>query len=722
MKFPVAVLLFALLAFSLARAADPAVSLEGPENDPYLAYETMDDPGVLEWIRAENEKTQRQLQGDPRYGERFEFILGELDSLDRLVVPSIYRDTDTVLNFWRDADHPQGIVRESTLEKFFDGRADWQTILDFDELSREEGKTWVYSGVQRVWGVFRHGMIALSDGGKDAVEYREYDYVLKRFIPDGFSLPESKSSVRWLDADTLLVASAVDPDDRTESGYPGVVKIWKRGAPFSDAETLFTSEPGDMAVSTRLYSRGDGKRPVHVVTRQIDFYNDQSFLYADGNLTEIRIPSDASLLGFHKGHAFVWLKSDWEQDGRVYVRDSLIHFPAKQMTADAKDIRVLYEPAPRRAFQDFDLTDGYVYLSYLEDVQPRVVQYEMNPDGGWTSRPLPLDPNETARVVAAPRDRGFLLFVQAGFLKPATLYRLDEKTFEKTSVQALPARFDAERYAVSQEFAVSADGTRVPYFVVRGKDTPLDGDNPVLQYGYGGFMSSLLPVYSPIQERCWLRDGGVFVMANIRGGSEYGPDWHEQALKENRPRAFEDFIAVSEDLIRKKYTSPARLGIEGGSNGGLLVAAVMVMRPDLYNAVVCEVPLLDMLRFHKLPPGASWIGEYGNPDVPKDRQALLSWSPYQNLRPPLEKGAPYPVPFIATSTKDDRVHPGHARKFAKRLEEFGCDFLYYEELEGGHSGNANSRLAAKMEAMKWVYLYQRLAAGKSASGEPEAGD
>lgn len=687
----------------------------GDSVDPYLALENLDAPEALAWVERENERTIARLRTDGRFREFDEYILGEMNSQDRLVVPSLYRDTDVVFNFWRDADNPQGIVRESTLGKFFAGNPEWRTVLDLDALSGAEGKTWVFGGTRRLWDDYRKGMIALSDGGKDASEYREFDFGAGDFVEGGFFLPESKSRVTWFDADTLLVSSALTEDDRTESGYPRTVRIWKRGTPVSEAAVLYSCEKSDLSAGAGRYATG-GDEPLFVVTRSVDFYNSEYFLYRNGGLDRVHIPSDSQLLGFHRGLAFVWLKSDWNIGEQTFRQDALVHFPMAQLTLDdgAKDVRVFYEPVPGTAFQDAVLTDGYVYLSYLEDVRSRIEQLRLDEaTGEWSRRELPLNDMETAGLVSAPREKGFVLLIQEGFTSPTTLYRLDEDSFEKTRLQAFPSRFDPDAYAVRQEFAASADGARVPYFVVHRKGLELNGDNPVLQYGYGGFMVSLLPDYLPIQERCWLRDGGVYVLANIRGGGEYGPSWHEAALKRLRPRAFEDFIAVSEDLLRKGYTRPERLGIEGGSNGGLLAGAAMIRRPDLYGAVVIEVPLLDMLRFHELPPGASWLGEYGNPDDPGDREILRSYSPYQNLR----KGVEYPPPLIVTSTKDDRVHPGHARKFARRLEEFGRDFYYYEELDGGHSGRANNALTAKREAMKWVYLHQRLMDAGEKNGE-----
>jgi prolyl oligopeptidase len=405
----------------------------------------------------------------------------------------------------------------------------------------------------------------------------------------------------------------------------------------------------------------------------------------------------------HKGNAFIWLKSDWVHGGETFKQGSIVYCPYPDLTAEDKTVAVFYEPVANSSFASLGLTYEYAYLTINEDVQTKIFQYELK-DGDWFRKELPLAAFSVAEVISAPQEKGFIIYEESSFLKPPQLYHLDEKTFVKTLLQSLPERFAASDYEVNQYFAESADKTRVPYFIIHKKGLAANGKAPVLQYGYGGFLETLLPKYMPIAEYCWLRHGGVYVIANIRGGGEYGPPWHEQALGVNRHKAFEDFIAVSEDLIKRGITGPEFLGIMGGSNGGLLTGTVMVMRPDLYNAAIIEVPLLDMLRYHLLPPGASWIGEYGDPEDPDVALAIRAYSPYQNLK----NGVQYPAPFLVTSSKDDRVHPGHARKVAKRLEEYGQDFYYYEDLEGGHGGDANLEQVARTMALEYLYLWERL--------------
>ncbi len=694
-----------LLAISLQLHA-VAAEANGPAADPYLEYENVDSPLALAWVKEENAKTLRRLAGDPLYRDNYQYILKELNADDRIVVPSLYRNSEVVRNFWRDDAHPQGYIRQTDLEHFFAKDYRWRTVLDIDALSKAEGKTWVLGGSNYPYKRNDLAMLALSDGGKDAEEYREYNFVKQEFVKDGFFLPESKSGLTWLDPDTLLVSSAFGEDEVTESGYPRIVKKWKRGTPFAEAETIFSVGKEDLRAGAGLIEIADDRLELLLV-RIIDFYNYENFLYDDGKMRKLLIPSDASFMGVYRGQAILSLKTDWETGGKVFRKGSVIHCPYEDLVKEEKDLCLLYEPAANSAVEDLSHSRDYLYLTITEDVKSRIFQYEFA-GGAWSKKEVPLAPMSAAYVTSVPRDKGFILFHETGFLHPPQLFRLDEKSFEKTLVQSLPARFNPDDYRVSQHFATSLDGTKVPYFSVHRKDLVPDGNNPVLQYGYGGFMNTELPGYHSVAEHTWMRKGGVYVVANIRGGGEYGPAWHDVAVGAGRHKSFEDFIAVSEDLVKRGVTSPKHLGILGGSNGGLLVGAVMVMRPDLYNAAVIQAPLLDMLRYHKLPPGASWMGEYGNPDDPAVAPAIRAYSPYQNLR----KGVTYPAPFLATSAKDDRVHPGHARKFAKRLEEYGQDFYYYEELEGGHSGSANYDMMAKTSALVWVYLTRRLMPGE----------
>lgn len=692
--------LFAVLLACILLASSVSVAAE--EEDPYLEFEKIDSPQAVAWIERQNAKTLERLAGGERYRDFNAFVLDQFNAKDRIIYPSFYTGSEKVRNFWRDAENPQGVVRETTVEAFMSGNYDWQILLDLDALSREEGKTWVYGSVTYPFRRNDVGMLGLSDGGKDATELREYNYIEKSFVENGFALPESKSDVTWLDADTLLIASTFGEEDQTTSGYPRVIRLWKRDTAFAEAETVFSGEKEDMLVGSSLLEIEPG-RAVTIFLRYIDFYTTEYYLYENGTATRILIPTDANFLGVHKGNALIWLKSDWEQGGKTFKQGSAVYCPYAELTSEDKTVSVFYEPAANSAFEDLRLTYEYAYLTINEDVRSRIFQYRLT-DGTWSKKELPLTPFSTASVTSAPNEKGFILYQEAGFLHSTHLYRLDEKTLARTLVQSLPERFDASAYEVNQYFAESADKTRIPYFIVHKKGMAADGKNPVLQYGYGGFLETMLPGYLPITEHCWLRYGGVHVVANIRGGGEYGPAWHKQAVGVNRHKAFEDFIAVSEDLIKRGITEPRHLGIQGGSNGGLLTGAVMVMRPELYNAVIIQVPLLDMLRYHLLPPGASWMGEYGDPRDPEIARALRAYSPYQNLK----KDVQYPVPLIVTSSKDDRVHPGHARKFAKRLEEYGQDFYYYEDMEGGHSGDANPEQVARTITLEYMYLWNRL--------------
>jgi prolyl oligopeptidase len=701
MKMNPAVVALLFIALCVCLLADVSTLLAAEEEDPYLEYEKIDSPEAVSWIKLQNDKTFKRLAGGDRYRDFYSYILGQLNAKDRIVSPSFYVDSDIVRNFWRDEEHPQGIVQETTVAGFMSGNYNWQTILDLDALSREDGKTWVYGSTIYPFLCNDIGLLVLSDGGTDATEIREYNYIEKRFVKDGFTLPASKSGVNWLDVDTLLVASAFMDDDQTTSGYPRVIKLWKRNTPFSDAKTIFSGEKEDMSVGSNFLEI-EPARAVTIIYRGINYYSFELYLYENGETSRILIPNDADLLGVHKGNALIRLKSDWVQQGQTFKQGSIVYFPYTDLTSENKTIGVFYEPTANNSFDNLALTYEYAYLTINENVQTKIFQYELS-DNAWSRKELPVAAFSTASVTNAPEEKGFILYQESGFLSPPQLYRLDEKSLAKTLLQSLPERFAASAYEVNQYFAESADKTRVPYFIVHKKGLAADSKAPVLQYGYGGFLANLLPYYSPVIEYCWLRHGGVYVVANIRGGGEYGPSWHAQAIGVNRHKAFEDFIAVSEDLIKRGITSPGLLGIQGESNGGLLTGAVMVMRPDLYSAAIIGVPLLDMLRYHLLPPGASWIGEYGDPRDPDVALALRAYSPYQNLK----KGVQYPVPLLITSSKDDRVHPGHARKFAKRLEEYGRDFYYYEDLEGGHSGDANLEQVARTTALEYLYLWER---------------
>lgn len=671
-------------------------------DDPYLQYEEVYNADVLAWARTENQKTFDRLKARPEYQETYEKVLSYMNSKDRIVGVSFYAKTDIVRNFWQDAVNPQGVLRQSTQEKYFAKDPQWETILDIDLLGKTEGKRWVYAGTTYPIGNSQIGLIKLSDGGKDAAVYREFDFAKREFVKDGFELPESKNKVDWLDENTLMVSDALTPENQTTSGYPRVIKIWKRGTPYSEAQTIYEGSRDDLTVATwRIKVTDTQKETLLIVTK--DFYNSETYVLRNGQRIPLQVPTNSNWVTTFKGRVFLMLKSDWTLDGQTFKQGSIVHFDFNEFLETKSGVQLFLEPIKNGTVESISSSDNFVYVQTLEDVKTRIYQYSFE-NGKWSKKTLPIPDFGSAYLNSSPDDGGFVLYTYQSFLVPSTLYKMDEKTLQTTVVKSLPPRFDSSQYKVEQHFATSKDGTRVPYFMISGKNIKLDGKNPTLQYGYGGFEISRTPSYMASEEFGWLRHGGVYVLTNIRGGGEYGPAWHQAALKHNRHKAFEDFIAISEDLITKGVTSPEHLAIEGGSNGGLLTGTVVTMRPDLYNGAIIQVPLLDMLRYHKLLAGASWMGEYGNPDIPADRQYLLTYSPYQNLKPDVK----YPEVFLMTSTADDRVHPGHARKFAKRLSEYGNPYLYYENIEGGHGGSANNDQSAQSFALKKMYLLEKL--------------
>jgi len=547
-------------------------------------------------------------------------------------------------------------------------------------------------------------MVNLSDGGKDAVVRREFNSKTKTFVEDGFVTEESKGAMAWLDKDTMMVGVDFGAGTMTDSGYPMVAKIWKRGTPLSQAVEIGRGEKTDVGYWPGVLELSDGRREA-MVSRSVTFYDSETFwVKRDGDATELvkfPIPSKSDLGAEFKGQMLLSLNEDW----RGYKTGDLVSFAIDDFMADGqiKDVHLVYSPDAKSSMNGYGVTKSKVLMSLSKDVKGSAHAFDW--DGkAWTSSQLDFPANGAVNI-GATNDKEDIAFISSeSFLTPNTLWTYDSAAGQKTQAKSLPSWFDADSMVSEQFFATSTDGTKVPYFVVRNKDTKMDGSNPTLLYGYGGFEISLNPSYSATRGKLWLERGGVYVLANIRGGGEYGPKWHQAGLKTDRQKIYDDFISVAEDLIAKNITAPKHLGVEGGSNGGLLTGVMYTQRPDLFNAAIVAVPLLDMMRFHKLLAGASWMGEYGDPDDAMEGKFLRSISPYHNIDP----DADYPEVFFLTSTKDDRVHPGHARKAAKRMEDQGHDFLYYENIDGGHSAAANLKETAKRLALQHIYLLQKL--------------
>lgn len=678
----------------------------GQTNEDHLYLEEVLGEQALAEVGAWNERTLDRLTADPRFTKMQSDALEILNSKDK--IPYVSFRGGEVHNFWQDANSVRGVWRKSTLDSYLTDNTAWETVLDFDKLAADEGKNWVYKGNSCLSPDYEICMINLSDGGKDAVVRREFNTKTKTWVKDGFVTEESKGTLSWLDADHVVVGVDFGEGTMTDSGYPMVAKLWKRGTPLTSAVELGRGEQSDVGYWPGTFELSDGTREI-VISRSKTFYTSEVFWVPvkDGVAqTPIMfpIPEKSSLGSEFKGQVLLSLNEDW----RGFKNGDLVSFAMSDFMEDGEisDVTLVYSPDEKSSMNGYGVTKSKVLMSISTDVVSRAYAFDFN-DGAWTSTPLDFPKNGSVSI-GATNDKEDVAFVSSeSFLTPDTLWTYNTATGEKAAAKSLPSWFDAASMVAEQFFATSTDGTQVPYFVVRDKDIPMDGTNPTLLYGYGGFEISLNPSYSATRGKLWLENGGVYVLANIRGGGEYGPKWHQAGLKTERQKIYDDFIAVAESLIEKGITSPKHLGIEGGSNGGLLMGVMFTQRPDLFNAVICAVPLLDMLRYHKLLAGASWVGEYGSPEIAEERAFLESISPYHNIDPE----ADYPEVFFVTSTKDDRVHPAHARKVAKRMEDQGHAFLYYENIDGGHSAAANLKETAKRLALQHTYLMQKLKDG-----------
>lgn len=669
--------------------------------DPWLWLEQIDSERARAWVDARNRATEAELQADPRFAPLRERIKSILDSRDR--IPHVGVHGLWCYNFWRDAAHQRGIWRRTTLDQYRSPAPAWETVLDLDALARAEDENWVWAGVSWLQPQADRCLVSLSRGGGDAHVVREFDLATLAFVADGFILPEAKSDVAWIDRDTLFVGTDFGPGSLSESGYPRIVKAWRRGTPLAAASTVFEAASGDLAASgyhdhTPGWERG-------FVLRQVDFYTSELFWLQGARLVRIDKPSDANAFAL-RDQLIIELRSDWTTGGATYPQGALLATGFDDFLAGARVFEVLFAPSASTCLDGVAATRSALLLTVLDNVRNRITELRRE-DGRWTRREVAVPGFGALGVAALDADTSDDYFLTVtDFLHPTTLYLMRAGTDAREPLKAMPAFFEAAPYDVAQHMAISDDGTPVPYFVVARRDLEAGAPKPTLLYGYGGFEVSLKPFYSGMTGAAWLETGGTYVLANIRGGGEFGPRWHQAALRQHRQRAFDDFLAVGQDLVARGLTTPAQLGIMGGSNGGLLVGAALTQRPDLFGAVVCQVPLLDMRRYHTLLAGASWMGEYGDPDDPEDWAYLARYSPYHNVHP----GRRYPRLLLTTSTRDDRVHPGHARKMAARMLEQGHDVLYWENTEGGHAGAADNDQAARMHALTYAFLLRQLGA------------
>ena len=669
--------------------------------DPYLWLEDVEGTTALDWVRAQNADSQKALTTDPAFGKLRDDLRTILDSDAR--IPAVDKLGPFYYNFWRDKKNPAGIWRRTSMVEYRKPNPAWEVMVDLDALNLTEKANWVWHGADCLKPEYRRCLIALSRGGSDADVTREFDLSSKSWVQDGFFRAEAKGSLSWRDADSVYVGTDFGAGSMTTSGYARIAKLWHRGTPMTAAQTIYEGKTDDLAVSAFRDQTAGFQRDF--LSRALAFYNDELYLVgADGKPVKIDAPNSASKL-VHRQYLMLELREPYTAAGKTYAAGSLIATDLDAFTKGGRDFTVLFEPTERSSLAGATWTRNHLLLNVLEDVRNRITVLTPAAAGPWKREPLSGAPAFGTIELAAIDDEASddYFMTVTNYLTPTSLL-LGEVGREPETIKQLPAFFDAANLETSQHFATSKDGTRVPYFMVSAKGIKHDGSNPTLLYGYGGFEISMTPGYSAGVGRAWLTQGGVYVVANIRGGGEYGPRWHKAALRENRPRAYEDFAAVAEDLIARKITSPKHLGIQGGSNGGLLMGNMTVMYPQLFGAVVCQVPLLDMKRYSHLLAGASWMAEYGDPDKPADWAFIQTFSPYQNVR----KDVNYPPVLFTTSTRDDRVHPGHARKMMARMKEQGHDVLYYENIEGGHGGAANNEQQAFMQALSWTFLKQKL--------------
>lgn len=687
-----------LLGATMLAGAPASAQTAAMNDDPYIWLEDKDGAEALAWVKAENARTLPRLQNDPRYPVFYREALAIASAKDRIPMPSLRYGR--VLNFWRDADHPQGLWRWTTEADYANAQPAWRTLIDLDALSKAEGKKWVWKGAICLEPEERYCLVSLSEGGEDAVEYREFDLETGAFVPNGFRLPKSKQGATWVDRDTLLVSRDWGAGTMTVSSYPFVIKQVKRGQPLEAATEVFRGDAGDqLGTFASTITDAAGNRIVMISRRQ-DFFGGDKLVWTPEGVRKLEMPAKVYPAGMVDGQMVFTTSERW---GAVPA-GSVASVPVAELKAGRATPRLVFAPNARQAVEGVATTRGKLLVTYTDNVRGRAAIYTPSA-GGWSARPVALPDNASVDLAAATdrHDRAFLTVT--GFLTPTSLWSVDAAgTAAPRQVRTTPARFDAAGLTVEQFEAASTDGTKIPYFVVRRAGGGTTGAAPTIMTAYGGFEISQTPGYSGSTGKLWLERGGAYVLANIRGGGEFGPAWHEAGLKTKRQIIFDDFAAVGRDLVRRGITSADRLGIYGGSNGGLLMGVQFTQTPELWKAVTIQVPLLDMVRFEKIAAGRSWIGEYGSMDNPDEAAFLRRTSPYANIR----RDGKYPEPYIWTTTKDDRVGPQHARKFAARLKEYGLPYLFYEDLAGGHSGDADIGQGARLQALQMTYFAQKL--------------
>ena len=694
-----------LAALALSCSITAVATAAPQDNDPYLWLEDIEGPKALDWVRKENADTDKLITSRPGFEADRKRARDILDDDRQIAEPGEVMG-DVITNLWRDAANPRGLWRQSPLDAYLSGKPVWTTLIDVDALGKAEKQSWVWDGADCLAPDYRRCLVSLSPGGTDADIVREWDRTTKSFVTDGFALPQAKSSVTWENADTLLVATDYGVGSMTASGYPRIVKRWKRGTPLNSAQIVAEGDTEDVGMNVFAFTDGDKRWPM--ISRGKTFYTtDTKLPNIDGSryISSI-IPDTASIRDVIDGQLIVFLNQGWAN----IPAGSLVSLSLDDMSAD-RQVKIItaMTPTKAQAIEDVSATDNILWVKALDDVEGKLFALRRDAKTGeWNQKEIPLAANATITIAGAVGKRDVVLASAETMLMPPTLYAVSEDKAPQ-AVQSLPATFDANDMTVEKRFATSKDGTKIPYFLARKKGAT--GPVPALVHAYGGFRSAQTPGYLTGQPYragplglFWVEDGNAFVLANIRGGGEYGPAWHQAALREKRQNSFDDLHAVAEDLVKTGVSAKGKIAISGRSNGGVLVGAAMTQRPDLFGAVISGSPIKDMRRYDKMLAGASWVAEYGDPDVPEDWAFLSKYSPYQALR----KGITYPPIFLYLSTKDDRVHPGHARKYAALLKELGNSVYYHEYIEGGHSVGADHAEDAVRAAMLHAFLLREL--------------
>ena len=688
---------FVLLLFS----HQVGLSQDQQVDDAYLWLEEVESEKSLEWVRAQNAISDKTITNHPLFEPLQAKYIEASNDKDKIVYPTLVGDY--VYNLWQDEVNERGLWRRMSKTDFMAQKTTWETVLDIDELSKKENKKWVFAGATWLAPNNTICLLALSDGGKDENVIREFNAETKEFVENGFTFPESKGGVSWISADKVLVSRDFGEGTLTTSGYPRQVKTLERGASIDIAKKVF--ETATTSVGAFGYSFYQDNRWYVIVYNAITFYNSEMYSLNGDALQKLEYPNDAQVAGQHKKQALLALQSDWDVNGVTYKKGSLVSYDFFKNIEGKLDVKTVYEPNEKSSYVGSGGSKDFIVVNAMENVQNKLIKYTWE-NNSWVAEGIKAPEFGSIRLVASDDQSNDYFFMYSNFISPRTLYHANANEMQVT--KKLKDVFKTDNLEVKQYTVASKDGTMIPYFMVYQKDMKWDGTNPTLVYAYGGFNSSEQPDYSYTTGLGWLEQGGVYVLANIRGGGEFGPSWHQAGMKENKQNGYDDFYAVSEDLINKKVSSPANLGAYGWSNGGLMAGVLFTQRPDLFNAVIVGAPLLDMKRYTKLLAGASWVGEYGDPDVPEEWEYIKKYSPYHNMHADKE----YPEVFFVTSTKDDRVHPGHARKMAAKMNDMGHPFLYQETIEGGHGAASTNAQQARVSASMYTYLNMKLNSGR----------